>query len=79
VYAYENRPQELSTEYEKQFRANMKAWEYFQSQAPHYRRTTCGWVMSAKKEETRLRRLATLIEDSAQGQWTGVMQVGKKK
>jgi uncharacterized protein YdeI (YjbR/CyaY-like superfamily) len=79
VYTYENRPQQLSPEYEKIFRKNKPAWEYFQSLAPHYRRTTCGWVMSAKKEETRLRRLATLIEDSAQGRWTGVMVVSKKK
>lgn len=78
VYTYENRPQQLSPAYEKQFRANQQAWEYFQSQAPHYQRTACGWVMTAKKEDTRLRRLAMLIEDSAHGRWIAVMQVGKK-
>jgi uncharacterized protein YdeI (YjbR/CyaY-like superfamily) len=79
VYTYENRPQQLSAEYEQQFRANKQAWAFFQSQAPYYQRTACGWVMTAKKEETRLRRLATLIEDSAQGRWIAVMQVSKKK
>ena len=74
VYTYENRSRQLSTEYEQQFRANKKAWEFFQSRAPYYQRTACGWVMSAKKEETRLRRLATLIEDSAQGRRLGIME-----
>jgi uncharacterized protein YdeI (YjbR/CyaY-like superfamily) len=73
IYSYENHPQQLSAEYEKQFRANKKAWEFFQSQAPYYQRTACGWVMSAKKEETRLRRLAILIEDSAQRRRFGEM------
>jgi uncharacterized protein YdeI (YjbR/CyaY-like superfamily) len=77
VYSYENRPQRLSAEYEKKFRANKQAWEYFQSQAPYYQRTACAWVMTAKKEETRLRRLAALIEDSAQGRKLGMMD-GKK-
>jgi uncharacterized protein YdeI (YjbR/CyaY-like superfamily) len=79
VYTYENRPRQLSAEYEQQFRANDQAWEYFQSQAPYYQRTACAWVMTAKKEETRLRRLVTLIEDSARGRWIAVMQVSKKK
>jgi uncharacterized protein YdeI (YjbR/CyaY-like superfamily) len=73
IYTYENRPQKLAPKYEKKFRANKPAWEYFQSQAPYYQRTACGWVMSAKKEETRLRRLAMLIEDSAQGRRLGIM------
>jgi uncharacterized protein YdeI (YjbR/CyaY-like superfamily) len=73
VYTYENRLQQLSAEYEKQFRANKQAWAYFQAQAPYYQRTACGWVMTARKEETRLRRLATLIEDSAQGRRLGMM------
>ena len=73
VYTYENRSRQLSAEYEQQLRANKKAWEFFQSQAPYYQRTAGGWVMSAKKEKTRLRRLAILIEDSAQGRRLGIM------
>ena len=57
----------LAPDYEKQFKANAKAWAYFQSQAPYYQRTTIRWVMSGKMEETRLKRLATLIDDSAHG------------
>jgi uncharacterized protein YdeI (YjbR/CyaY-like superfamily) len=65
IYTYEGKDQDLSAEYLKQLRANAIAWKYYQAQPPWYRRTSGRWVMSAKKEETRLRRLATLIEDSA--------------
>ncbi len=68
IYSYEQRKTaELPPTYEKQFRANAKAWTYFQSQPPWYRRTSTYWVISAKKEETKLKRLTTLIECSQQG------------
>jgi uncharacterized protein YdeI (YjbR/CyaY-like superfamily) len=68
IYAYEQRQAaELSQAQEAQFRANPSAWEYFQSQAPSYRKAAVWWVVSAKKEETRRKRLAALIADSAQG------------
>lgn len=66
-YSYESGARELDPDLAKRFRANRKAWDFFQSQAPWYRRTTTHWVTSAKKEETRLKRLATLIECSEQG------------
>ena len=66
VYSFErDKPAELPKEYERRFRADAKAWEWFQAQAPWYRRTATHWVVSAKREDTRERRLATLIEDSA--------------
>ena len=66
-YSYEQRHQiTLDPAQEKLFRANKKAWEFFQTQANWYRKTTLWWVASAKKEETRLRRLKQLIADSAQ-------------
>ena len=46
---------------------NGKAWDFFESQAPSYRRLAKFWIMSAKKEETRLKRLRSLIESSEQG------------
>ena len=68
TYAYEQRKNaKLDGAAERLFRANKKAWQFYQDQAPWYRRTAAWWVVSAKKEETRQRRLATLIEDSAQG------------
>ena len=56
----------LSASFTRKFMANQRAWSYFQSRPPGYRRLSIRWVMSAKKEETRLRRLAALIEDSSQ-------------
>jgi uncharacterized protein YdeI (YjbR/CyaY-like superfamily) len=65
IYAYEQRKgAELGGAYEKQFRANKKAWKFFRAQPPWYQRTASWWVISAKKEETRVRRLGQLIEDS---------------
>ena len=73
IYAYEQPHDEqvLSAEYRLQLEGNKKAWTFFQAQAPWYQRNTSRWVMSAKKEETRLRRLATLIADSAAGRRIG--------
>ena len=65
IYGYEQQQKpELLPADEKKFKSNKQAWEFFQKQAPWYRRTCLRWVMSAKREETRARRLATLIEDS---------------
>ena len=67
LYSYEqrNKWQKLAAAYEAKLKANEAAWTFFRSQAPWYQRTASLYVMSAKKEETRLRRLAKLIEDSA--------------
>ena len=67
IYAYEQRKgAKLSSAYEKQFRANKQAWDFFRAQPPSYQRTASWWVISAKKEETRSKRLAQLIKDSEQ-------------
>lgn len=66
TYSYEQRKDaKLGADFEKKFRENDAAWAFFQQQAPWYRRAATFWVMSAKKDETRLRRLDTLIADSA--------------
>jgi uncharacterized protein YdeI (YjbR/CyaY-like superfamily) len=68
VYAYEQQDAAaLDAEDERQFRANSRAWAFFQAQAPWYRRTAIWWVVGAKREETRRKRLATLIADSEGG------------
>jgi uncharacterized protein YdeI (YjbR/CyaY-like superfamily) len=65
IYSYEQRrTATLSPAQEKEFRSKKAAWQYFQSQPPWYRRTATFWVASAKKEETRQRRFAALIESS---------------
>ena len=67
LYSFENRHVELSPAFAKRFRADKAAWKFFEVQPPGYRRIAAFWVMSAKKEETRERRLARLMEDSAAG------------
>ncbi len=68
VYAYEQRHNSrLPPAYEKKFRANKKAWAFFQSQPPWYQRTASYRVISAKQEATREKRLAHLIRDSEAG------------
>src|ERR1700693_3814444 len=75
TYSYEQRnAADLEAQYQKQFKENKIAWEFFRSQAPSYQRTASWWVISAKKEETRLKRLATLIEDSQHQQFIGPLR-----
>src|SRR6266852_6352440 len=65
IYSYEQRKNpQFAREQEKQFRANKSAWEYFRSQAPWYQRVCTYWVISAKREETKLKRLSLLIKHS---------------
>jgi uncharacterized protein YdeI (YjbR/CyaY-like superfamily) len=71
IYAYEQKTAAaLEESEEQQFRANPRAWDFFQSQPAWYRRTAIWRVVSAKREETRRKRLATLIEESAHGRRT---------
>jgi uncharacterized protein YdeI (YjbR/CyaY-like superfamily) len=64
IYSFENAPRKLAAEYEKIFRANKKAWDFFNRQPPGYQRLATYWIMSAKQEQTRLRRLSILISNS---------------
>ncbi len=66
-YSFENRDIALDAQYEDRFRANHKAWAWFESRPPSYRRPAIWWVMSAVKDATREKRLATLIADSEAG------------
>jgi uncharacterized protein YdeI (YjbR/CyaY-like superfamily) len=68
IYAYEQRKAaELEPAMEQQFKRDERAWAWFQAQPPSYRRTATHWVMSAKRRETRERRLQQLIADSRAG------------
>ena len=78
LYSFENRPQELPPAYARRFRADRPAWAFFQAQPPGYRRTAIWWIVSAKKEETRLKRLAVLMDDSARGRRLGLLTPGRK-
>jgi uncharacterized protein YdeI (YjbR/CyaY-like superfamily) len=67
IYSYEQRSVDLPDPYAKVFKKNKQAWKFYQAQPPWYRKTLNWWVVSAKQEETRLKRLAKLIEASALG------------
>jgi uncharacterized protein YdeI (YjbR/CyaY-like superfamily) len=68
IYPYEQRHNaKLAPAQERQLRANRRAWEFFSAQSPSCRKAAIWWIVSAKKDGTRAKRLATLIEDSAQG------------
>ena len=67
VYAYENALAELAPEEEALFRSNPEAWADWEKRPAGYRRQALHWITGAKKPETRARRLAMLIEDSAAG------------
>lgn len=73
-YSYERAHAALASEHEKALRANRAAWAFFSAQPPWYRKAATAWVMTAKREETRLRRLQTLIRDSAAGQRIGPLR-----
>jgi uncharacterized protein YdeI (YjbR/CyaY-like superfamily) len=68
IYSYEQRDSaRLDDAHEQQFRRDREAWDFFRGRAMWYRKAAIWWVTSAKKEETRLKRLAKLIEDSREG------------
>jgi uncharacterized protein YdeI (YjbR/CyaY-like superfamily) len=73
VYSFEAKPRELSRELKRQFKSDQAAWEFFQQQPPGYQRLMSFWIMSAKREETRARRLAQLILDSKRGRRVGML------
>jgi uncharacterized protein YdeI (YjbR/CyaY-like superfamily) len=66
-YSFENEPQSLHAAEEKKFRAQKQAWAWFATQAPSYQRAAIWWVVSAKQDSTRAKRLETLIADSQAG------------
>lgn len=68
LYSFERSAAELEDPQEELFKTSPKAWAFFQKQPPSYRRVATWWVVSAKKDETKQRRLATLIELSEKGE-----------
>ncbi|MGI9173625.1 MAG: YdeI/OmpD-associated family protein [Chthoniobacterales bacterium] len=80
VYAYEQREKAaLEPAMEKKFREHEQAWGFFQSQPPSYRKTATWWVISAKRSETKARRLQTLIGECATGQRLAQLRPADRK
>ena len=79
VYAYERPLAELTAVEEAAFRANAGAWADWDKRSPSYRKVVLHWVTSAKRPETRPRRLATLIACAAAGEKIPGYDIGRKK
>lgn len=78
LYSFEQgKNPKLPGAFMKKFKSNKKAWEYFSSQAPWYQRTSTWWVISAKREETRMKRLEQLINDCENGRRIGLLRNNK--
>lgn len=76
-YSFENKELKFPAELETFFRKNKIAFNWYQKQSPSYKKTTAHWVISAKKPETRLKRMSELIADSKEGK--KIKQVDYKK
>lgn len=72
--SYEQDSVELKEEYREKIKSNDKAWQFFQDLAPGYTKTSVHWVMSAKREQTRQRRLNVLIESCEEGKKTPLLR-----
>ncbi|HUS13099.1 MAG TPA: YdeI/OmpD-associated family protein [Pyrinomonadaceae bacterium] len=79
IYSYEQRTADLPDHYGKLLKKNYAAWKFFHAQSPYYKKAINWWVLCAKKEETRLKRLNKLIEDSAHGRRIPFMPTKKSK
>jgi uncharacterized protein YdeI (YjbR/CyaY-like superfamily) len=78
IYAFERAHAALPPDLEERFKANRAAWAFFTAQPPGYRKIVTWWIVSAKQEATRLRRLETLIADSAAGRRIAGMRPREK-
>ncbi len=78
-YSYEAAPRALAPEENALFRQNKAAWADWEKRPPGYRKLCLHWITSAKRPETRARRLAILIEDSAAGRKLAGVEIGRKR
>ena len=79
IYSYEQRRAELEEPYNSLLQQNEAAWTFFQSQPPSYRKGVSWFILSAKQEATRLKRLEKLIEYSAKGERLPEFRIGEGK
>ena len=78
IYSYEQRSPQLPDQYRRLLRKNKAAWKFFEARPPSYRKAANWWVLSAKKEETRLKRFNKLVDDSAEGRTIPQFTIVKK-
>ncbi len=77
--SHEQKVVNFNPAYEKELKSNAKAWEYFINKAPSYQKQCRHWIMSAKQQQTQLRRLQTLIDSSASGEVIPPFRWSEKK
>ena len=68
IYSFEQGEVAFAQDQERAFRANSAAWEYWSNAPKGYRRIATWWVLSAKRPETRAKRLSELVDCSARGE-----------
>ena len=78
-YSFEQNKIKMPLEFEKKIKANKKAWDYFQKLPPSAKKPSIWWIVSAKKEETKLRRLNILIQCSEEGRKIPPLVLNKKE
>lgn len=66
IYAYEKEPVALDPIFETLFKKNKPAWDFFERQAPSYKKVMIHWIMNAKQAATKLSRLEKTISESEQ-------------
>lgn len=64
IYSHEKEEAKLPPHMEKEFKSNKKAWKYFLSLAPSYQKISIHWIVGAKQEATKIKRLHIIINDS---------------
>jgi len=79
IYSYEQRRAELEEPYNTLLQQNEAAWNFFQSQPPSYRKGVSWFILSAKQEATRMKRLEKLIAYSAKGERLPEFRIGEGK
>lgn len=77
--SFEQKKVTMPKKYLELFKKNKKAWAYYQKETPSYRKQTTWWIISAKQEATRQKRLQTLISDSENHQWIKALRWTRKK
>jgi uncharacterized protein YdeI (YjbR/CyaY-like superfamily) len=77
-YSFEGRPIVLASGLLAEFRRHRGAWRFFQSQPPSYRKTATFWVMSARRDETRRRRLSIVVDRSDRGLRIDLLSPGRR-
>ncbi|MCI4352659.1 MAG: YdeI/OmpD-associated family protein [Thermoplasmata archaeon] len=78
-YAFEDRPKKLPAPFRREFQSVGAAWKFFQAQPPYYRRVAIYWIMAAVREDTRRRRLQSLIGESGRGRRIDLLTPGSRK